>query len=137
MSYTRRRITCLIVLVAVTVSFGQTNTDQKKTVSILFIGNSLTYYNNLPELVKQNAKKYDLKVKYEMVAKPNYAIVDHWAEGKVQKLITMKKFDYVILQQGPSSQNEGRQMLIESGKNYRKRLLEVVKMKGHARLLYC
>ncbi|MCA0153493.1 SGNH/GDSL hydrolase family protein [Winogradskyella vincentii] len=114
-----RRITFLILLFAATLSFGQKNNDQKKTVSILFIGNSLTYYNNLPELVKQTAREYNVRVKYEMVAKPNYAIVDHWAEGKVQKLITKKKFDYVILQQGPSSQYEGRQMLIESGKDYK------------------
>ena len=113
------RITFLILVFVGTISFGQKNIDQKKTVSILFIGNSLTYYNNLPELVKQNAKEQDVRVKYEMVAKPNYAIVDHWAEGKVQKLITKKKFDYVILQQGPSSQNEGRQMLIDSGKDYK------------------
>ncbi len=87
-------------------------------ISILFIGNSLTYTNNLPELVKKNAKLRGVEVTTKMVAYPNYAIEDHWNDGRVQKLISSKKFDFVILQQGPSSQSAGRNMLIEFGKKY-------------------
>ena len=105
-----------ILMFSVTTAYGQNN--DKKTYRLLFVGNSLTYYNNLPELVKKQAKKQGVRIKYEMVAKPNYAIVDHWVEGEVQKLISKHKYDYVIVQQGPSSQQEGRQMLIESGKDY-------------------
>ncbi|MCA0132132.1 SGNH/GDSL hydrolase family protein [Winogradskyella alexanderae] len=120
---------CYVLFVG--ILFGQANAVHKKGVSILFVGNSLTYYNNLPELVKQNAKTHGIRLKYDLVAKPNYAIVDHWAEGKVQKLIAKNKYDYVIVQQGPSSQNEGRQMLIESGKDY-KQLCE----KSNTKLCY-
>ena len=38
--------------------------------------------------------------------------------GQIQKLIASKKYDFVIIQQGPSSQNNGRNMLIEYGKKY-------------------
>ena len=86
--------------------------------SILFVGNSLTYTNDLPKLVKEEAKKKGIKVSVEMLAYPNYAIEDHWNEGKVQKLIRSKKYDYVIVQQGPSSQSEGRNILFSSGKKY-------------------
>lgn len=55
-----------------------------------------------------------------MVAFPNYAIEDHWNDGDVQKLIESGKHDYVIIQQGPSSQQDGRKMLIEYGKEYSK-----------------
>lgn len=87
-------------------------------LSILFIGNSLTYANDLPALVRKEAKTRGIKINTEMVAFANYAIEDHWNDGNVQKLITSKKYQYVILQQGPSSQTPGRNMLIESGKEF-------------------
>ena len=113
------RLYSFIIILILSITKGIAQDKSKKETSILFIGNSLTYYNDLPELVKVHCKKLGIKIKYDMVAKPNYAIVDHWAEGKVQKLIAKENYDYVIVQQGPSSQQEGRQMLIESGKDYK------------------
>ena len=92
--------------------------DASKTYNLLFVGTSLTYTNNLPKLVKEVAKQKGMDLKVKMIASPNYALVDHWNEGKVQKLINSKKYDFVIIQQGPSSQEEGRRMLLEDGKNF-------------------
>ncbi len=86
-----------------------------QTTKILFVGNSLTYTNDLPSLVEQEAKSRGVKVRTLTLAYPNYAIIDHWNDGEVQKYIKSEKYDYVIVQQGPSSQNEGRRMLIEDG----------------------
>lgn len=94
-------------------SNGVTPSDK---AHILFIGNSLTYYNDLPKLVKKEAKRKGVKVTTKMVAHPNYAIMDHWNDGEIQKLIRTKKYDYVIVQQGPSSQKEGKELLIDYGK---------------------
>jgi len=93
-------------------------------INILFIGNSLTYTNNLPELVKKSAKLKGIEIDTKIIAYPNYAIIDHWNDGQVQKLINSKKYDFVILQQGPSSQKDGRKILIEYGKKY-SRLCEI------------
>lgn len=93
--------------------FGQ---EKSQTIHILFVGNSLTYANDLPTLVKLEAKSEGLKVKTKQLAFPNYALVDHWKDGELQKLIQSEKFDYVVVQQGPSSQDEGKRMLLESGK---------------------
>ncbi len=90
------------------------NTDFK----ILFIGNSLTYTNNLPELVRHKAKLRGIIIRTKMIAFPNYAIEDHWNDGKAQKQIASKKYDFVIIQQGPSSQPDGKKMLIEYGEKY-------------------
>lgn len=108
------------VLLSSTSTFSQAKYQINKndTLSILFVGNSLTYENDLPQLVKENARKKGYQVNIGMIALPNYAIVDHWKDGEVQELITSKKYDFVIIQQGPSSQNDGRQMLIENGKDY-------------------
>ena len=82
---------------------------------LLFIGNSLTYTNDLPDIVERRAKERGIDVRTQMVAKPSYALEDHWNEGCIQVLIESKMFDFVIVQQGPSSQEEGRVMLLEYG----------------------
>lgn len=85
------------------------------SVRILFVGNSLTYTNNLPALVVSIGNAQGKSVYSETLANPNYAIEDHWNDGKMQKLICEGDFDFVVIQQGPSSQADGRQMLFEYG----------------------
>lgn len=115
----------IIVFFALLVTYSNSNGQQKSKsnysdtkFNILFIGNSLTYTNNLPELVKKRAKKKGIKIRTEMIAFPNYAIMDHWDFSQVQQQITANKYDFVIIQQGPSSQKEGRQILIDYGKKF-------------------
>ena len=91
------------------------NTD----ANILFVGNSLTYTNNLPELVTSKAKLKNIVIGTKMIAKGNYAIIDHWTDGEVQKEVASKNYDFVIIQQGPSSQAEGREMLIDDGQKFK------------------
>ncbi|MDN3641137.1 SGNH/GDSL hydrolase family protein [Lutimonas halocynthiae] len=85
-----------------------------KDYKVLFVGNSLSYSNNLPLLVSQAASDKDIIISTEILAKPNYALVDHWDEGELQAKIRSKAFDFVIVQQGPSSQPEGRKLLFKS-----------------------
>lgn len=105
-----------IVITQLNINAQEDILDNVKTeYHILFVGNSLTYTNDLPLLVKKYSKNKGIKIKTMMIAYPNYAIIDHWRDGKIQKLIASNKYDYVIIQQGPSSQSEGRKMLIEDG----------------------
>lgn len=101
-------------------SEGQINTieDSTTTINVLFIGNSLTYSNDLPNLVKTKAAQKGITIEIKMIAKPNYAIIDHWNDGEIQEEIATKKYDFVIIQQGPSSQPYGREVLIEYGEKY-------------------
>lgn len=96
----------------------QNPTTASYDYNLLFIGNSLTYINNLPDLVKTEAQKKGLALSFQMIAKPNYAIVDHWSDGNVQKEINTGNYDFVIIQQGPSSQADGYDMLVNDGKKY-------------------
>lgn len=92
-------------------------TDQHiKELRVLFVGNSLTYYNNLPQLVQERAAQKGIKITTDILAKPNYALIDHWNDGIVQTKINQGNFDFVIVQQGPSSQAEGRTLLLQYGK---------------------
>ena len=90
--------------------FSQNNSKQ-----FLFVGNSLTYTNNLPEIFENIASNFNETIETTSLCYPNYGLEDHWNDGKIQKLINKGEFDYVIIQQGPSSQNEGKQMLIDYG----------------------
>lgn len=101
----------------ITPSAPKTTTDNLANTdyNILFIGNSLTYYNNLPNLVESEAELMGLNIGTKSIARANYALLDHWADGEVQQQIATKKFDFVVVQQGPSSQSFGRQILIEYG----------------------
>lgn len=83
--------------------------------NLLFVGNSLTYTNDLPSLVEKYAKTKGILVKTKMIAFPNYGLEDHWNDKEIQKLIKSKNYDYVIVQQGPSSQEYGRTSLLEYG----------------------
>jgi hypothetical protein len=83
--------------------------------NILFIGNSLTYYNDLPNLVARDGKDSGIEIKTDLIAYANYALEDHWNDGRIQQLIATKKYDFVVVQQGPSSQPDGRAMLLNDG----------------------
>ncbi|OIQ38882.1 MAG: hypothetical protein BM563_05090 [Bacteroidetes bacterium MedPE-SWsnd-G1] len=104
-----------IIFIILSIAFFNLKANAQNDSAILFIGNSLTYTNNLPQLVKKEGKKKGNKIKTTLLAKPNYAIVDHLNEGSVQKELKAKNYDYIIIQQGPSSRPEGKKLLIESG----------------------
>ncbi|WP_375581051.1 SGNH/GDSL hydrolase family protein [Marivirga tractuosa] len=101
------------------------NLEKVKPFHILFVGNSLTYTHDMPALFKQVAKENDIKVKVKTLAKPNYALEDHWLEGSLQMEIAKGKYDYIILQQAPSQQ-DGKDMLI----NYGKKIKELCEQNG-------
>ena len=67
--------------------------------TILFVGNSLTYTNDLPKLVVAFGKENGVEINTTILAYPNYALEDHWNDGQVQKLIAKYKYDFVVIQQ--------------------------------------
>lgn len=87
----------------------------QKKINVLFLGNSLTYYNNLPELVKLVAACDSVEMTYRSISFPNYALIDHWNDGNAQKEIMAGAYNFVVVQQGPSSQTEGRTYLLDYG----------------------
>lgn len=87
--------------------------DLPAQTKILFVGNSLTYTNDLPALLVKLGEQDGVMIKTEMIAFPNYALEDHWNESNVSNALKNTKFDYVIFQQGPSAMPESRVNLIE------------------------
>ncbi|HVT37625.1 MAG TPA: hypothetical protein VHE78_01150 [Gemmatimonadaceae bacterium] len=79
---------------------------------VLFIGNSLTYVNDLPGTLAFLASLVGDTIRTMTVAFPDYALQDHLAEGTAAREIAAGGWEYVVLQQGPSSVEENRQNLI-------------------------
>src|SRR4051794_837189 len=74
------------------------------TREILFIGNSLTAFNDMPSMVVElaNKAKWSPGLTADVWARPDYALIDHWNDGLVQKVIADGHYDVVVMQQGPS-----------------------------------
>lgn len=69
---------------------------------VLFVGNSLTYTNDLPRMVQHLATSTGRSLAYGVAALPNYSLEDHWASG-IAGVIQKQRADVVVMQQGPSS----------------------------------
>jgi hypothetical protein len=86
-------------------------------LGVLFIGNSLTVRNDLPALVERLLKESGEDAHVDVVAFPNFGLVDHWAEGSSRNAIALGGWDVVVLQQGPSA-TEGRPSLLEYSERF-------------------
>ena len=81
-------------------------------IRVLFIGNSLTYFNNLPGTLIDLALTTGDTIRAGVVAFPDFALVDHLNQGDAVRAITSTSWSFVVLQQGPSSLQVNRDSLI-------------------------
>jgi hypothetical protein len=79
---------------------------------VLFIGNSLTYVNDLPGTLSVLALSTGDTVRVAEVTEPDYALVDHVVAGRAVPVIKAGGWQFVVLQQGPSSVQINRDSLI-------------------------
>lgn len=68
-------------------------------VRVLFIGNSLTYVNDLPGMVSQLAKSGNFIMEYDMYAPGGYRLVQHASDPAALQKISGSKWDFVVLQE--------------------------------------
>ncbi len=84
---------------------------------ILFIGNSLTYSNDLPGMLGAMIDSAGAEsTLIQSLALPDYGLADHWATG-ASAAIASRAWDIVVLQQGPSA-TEGRPSLLEFSRRF-------------------
>jgi len=87
--------------------------EHNRIYCVLFIGNSLTYMNDLPGTVAQLASIGSDSIEVESVARPNFALIDHVnGLSDAVQVIRSARWDYSVLQQGPSSLPISRDTLI-------------------------
>lgn len=85
-----------------------------QSLRLLFIGNSYTYYNELPELVKALGDSAGIQgLEVESVTFGGVSLEDHWQEGTARARLANEHWNIVVLQQGPSSLRESRDLLLD------------------------
>jgi len=78
---------------------------------VLFVGNSLTYTNDVPGLVHALATSVGHPLAVASVALPDFSLEDHWNQGDALRAIARGGWSFVVLQQGPSSLDDSRVLL--------------------------
>lgn len=100
------------ILVLGLVLIGVQAYSQQK---ILLVGNSLTYTNNLPSLLDEIASMKGKQWETTCLCYPNFGLEDHVHDPTTKAEILSKAYSWVIFQQGPSSQADGRASLLRFG----------------------
>ncbi|MBK8232107.1 MAG: SGNH/GDSL hydrolase family protein [Candidatus Eisenbacteria bacterium] len=80
---------------------------------VLFLGNSLTYTNDLPGMVEALALASGIAIETDEITTGGYGLIDHWNIPARREAVRTGNYDVVILQQGPSSLPESRDLLRE------------------------
>ena len=94
-----KQLSLWIFLVFVSFTYAQTSAPD--TTRILFIGNSYTYYNSSPELLRSmvRQKHPDQEIEVQLVSQGGMTLERHWQQDRTHEAINSKDWDYVILQE--------------------------------------
>jgi hypothetical protein len=85
-----------------------------QALRVLMIGNSYIYTNDLPAMVESLGHSAGLSgLRIESVTFGGFSLEDHWQEGTARQRLARDRWDLVVLQQGPSSQPESRELLLD------------------------
>jgi hypothetical protein len=93
---------CLLALALLPVGgYAGETSPSPKPLRILFIGNSFTYVNMLPEMIRQMslAAGEPRPAQYRMIAPGGCTLEKHWNDGVAAKAIAEGGWDYVVLQE--------------------------------------
>lgn len=78
---------------------AQTATAPQREYRVLLVGNSLTYTNNLPALLRAVGASQGTPIATESYAAPGGTLIERWNEGHVAEALRSRTFDAVVLQE--------------------------------------
>ena len=84
------------------ITMSKSEAAGSKKINILFIGNSKTYYNNMPAMLGNMLTKSGEKINYKVLVKGSMSLNFHYHyikehEEQIKSLFNDEKIDYVIL----------------------------------------
>lgn len=109
--FSARRLLGLVVLAVLGACWSArlAGIDDPGPRGVLFIGNSHTYVDDAPGLVRSLERMAgDEQLEVERVVQGNHALEDHWIAGRAEELLRAYPWAFVVMQQGPSSLFESR-----------------------------
>ncbi len=89
----------LSILLLITVLPSRAQVMSSQTLHVLFLGNSYTYVNNLPQLVADMALSTGDTLIYDTNLQGGYTLQNHTNDGTSMNKIRQGGFDYVVLQE--------------------------------------
>jgi hypothetical protein len=100
MNLIRRAIVTLLLPAALSVPAAvRDQPAPAQSIRVLFIGNSYTYFNDLPEIFTRLAGAgRSAAVEARMIAPGGWRLRDHWEKGEARKALHEPRWDYVVLQ---------------------------------------
>lgn len=91
-------------------------TKSNKPLKVLFIGNSLTFFHNINDLVGQIAYHKNRKVRIDEYLPGSTVFSDHYGSKECLGMIRNNKYDVVVLQSSSFEPVSNPEELIEYGK---------------------
>lgn len=90
-----KRFCLLLLLVACHInSYAQA----KKKINVLFLGNSYTFYNNLPQLIKDIANANGDTLLFDSNCPGGYTFANHFSDATTISKIKAQAWNFVVLQ---------------------------------------
>jgi len=100
----------------------------KDTTNILFIGNSYTYYNDIPGTIDSMAVENNHLVYIDKAVKPGYALFQHTKDSITLDKISSREWDVVIIQERGSLISNGKEKDEQDSYKYARKLDSLVKV---------
>lgn len=94
----KNSLTALLLLL-VLVACGPT--DNEKSLRVLFIGNSYTYFNSSPEIFKALVQERfpERQIETKLISRGGQTLARHWQDSTALEIIRTGNWDYVVLQE--------------------------------------
>jgi hypothetical protein len=98
----------LVTAFVALLSCGSATEPGAPSLRVLFVGNSLTYTNDLPTMVQAIARADGESLAVKSLTGGGWGLEDHWNTGTARQEIASGKWDVVVMQQGPSTLEASR-----------------------------
>ncbi len=102
-----KRLFLLLLLILPTLAVAQQR--EQDSLRLLFVGNSYTYYNDLPKMVGELAKSQNKPLSIHSITKGGERLKGHLANEELRRMLTTQHWDFVVLQEqssAPAKQTE-------------------------------
>lgn len=105
-----------------------------KAFRVLFIGNSYTTRNDLPELIKSLAAQEGnaAPIETEVIAFGGASLAAHWNRGDAQRALAGQRWDAVVLQE----QSSRPMRALESMRKHARLFVDAIRQSGARPILY-
>jgi PKD repeat protein len=90
----------LLLFMTIIVGSSTSLKAQINPLKVLFIGNSITYFNDMPQLFESMAEDQGHEVEVSMYAPGGTGFVHHYIDPNVHTLLSSTVWDIVVLQPG-------------------------------------